>query len=100
MKRNLPDFIDAEVSLTLEQLCHVTHLENDFVIELVEQELIEPIGNTSEEWRFNSICLKRVSMAASFHHDLEVNLPGVALALELLNKIEELETKVRLLEQG
>jgi chaperone modulatory protein CbpM len=41
----------------------------------------------------------RVRRAVRLQRDLELNLPGTALALELIDEIEQLRCRVRRLEQ-
>jgi len=82
--------INNERSLNLVQLSHAIETEHSFIIALVEHELIEPQGAEPEKWQFDNTSLKRARMARSFYYDLEVNLPGIALAFDLLVKIEAL----------
>jgi chaperone modulatory protein CbpM len=42
----------------------------------------------------------RVQKAQRLHSDLGINLPGVALALQLLDRIETLEARVRQSSRG
>lgn len=80
--------------LTLEELSQAVSVEHDFVIEMVEYHLIEPVaGDSPESWEFDDVCLKRAKTAVSFYHDLEINMPGIALALDLLDKIEQLKNE-------
>ena len=80
--------ISDDASLTLVQLGHALATEHDFITELVEHACIQPVGEGPEDWRFDSICLKRAKLARSFYFDLEVNIPGVVLALELMAQLE------------
>lgn len=91
--------IEQSDSLTLEEFCKAVQANREAIIQMVEYQLIQPQGDTPEQWRFDSLCLKQGRIAASFHRDLEINMPGVALALELMKQIEELEHQVRLLEK-
>jgi chaperone modulatory protein CbpM len=86
--------IEEMQSLTLDEFCQATHVTREIIIEMIDYQLIHPQGKKPEEWRFDSISLKRGRMAASFYHDLEVNMPGVALALELIDKIEQLRRQL------
>lgn len=86
--------IDPDELLTLQELCHALQAPEDIIIELVEYQLIEPKGAHQQEWHFDSISFKRAKTAVSFHRDLEVNMPGVALALDLLDQIEELRLQL------
>ena len=90
--RTVAEFtIETDEKLNLEQLSDAINAEIDFIMQLVEQELLEPQGKKAEEWQFDIICYKRAKRAYSFHRDLDVNMPGIALALDLLDKIERLE---------
>jgi chaperone modulatory protein CbpM len=95
-KSKLPDIITAVIidepnPLTFEELCHALQTEQQFVIRLVENDILQPHGITHNEWRFDSYNFKRAKTAASFYHDLEVNLNGIALALDLLDEIDRLK---------
>lgn len=86
--------IERSSPLSLEELSQALHIEPDLLIALVEQAVIQPEGNSPTVWRFDSICFKRAKLAVSFHRDLEVNLPGIGLALDLLDQIHELKTQL------
>ncbi len=89
--------IEESSSLTLDEFCHATRTEREIVLQMVEQQLIKPQGNKPDEWRFDSFSLKRGRIAASFYHDLDINLPGIALALDLLDEIEKLQQQIDIL---
>ena len=79
--------VEKSQSLTLEEFCLATHAERQTVIKMIEYQLIQPQGTAPEEWRFDSLSLKKGRIASSFYRDLEINMAGIALALELLDKI-------------
>ncbi len=91
--------IEQNSLVSLEELCELLHTNQGIIIELVEQELIFPQGAAPTEWQFDSICIKKAKTAVSFQRDLSINLSGVALALELLDKIEELESQLNILKR-
>lgn len=91
--------IERSEPLSFTELCHAIALQDNLVIEMVEQHLIVPQGHSQEDWQFDDIALKRAKVAANFYHDLGMNLEGIALALDLLDKIEQLETQIRKLEK-
>ena len=86
--------IESDEKLSLEQLSDAINAEINFITQLVEQELLEPHGEQPEEWQFDIICYRRAKRAYSFHRDLDVNMAGIALALDLLDKIERLESEL------
>ena len=92
------DLLDEDVEMTLAQLCQACELSEGEIIELVEQGIIDPLGAEPAEWRFVSVSLRRVRITRNLQRDLGVNAPGAALALELLEEIEELRTRLRRLE--
>jgi chaperone modulatory protein CbpM len=92
------DLIDEDVEMTLAQLCQACEISEAQIIELVEQGIIDPLGPEPAEWRFVSVSLRRVRITRNLQRDLGVNAPGAALALELLEEIEELRARLRRLE--
>ena len=92
------DLLDEDVEMTLEQLCRACELSEAQIIELVEQGIIDPLGPDPAEWRFVSVSLRRVRITRNLQRDLGVNAPGAALALELLEEIEELRARLQRLE--
>ena len=93
------DLLDEDVEMTLAQLCQACELSEAQIIELVEQGVIDPLGPEPAEWRFVSVSLRRVRITRNLQRDLGVNAPGAALALELLEEIEELRARLRHLEE-
>ena len=89
------DLLDEDVEMTLAQLCQACELSEAQIIELVEQGIIDPLGPEPAEWRFVSVSLRRVRITRNLQRDLGVNAPGAALALELLEEIEELRARLR-----
>lgn len=88
----------VEITLTLTELSHAAEADISFIQILIENHLLIPIGNSRENWRFDAAALKRARRAASFHRDLEVDFPGIALALDLMDRIDDLEMQLRFLD--
>jgi len=83
------------IELTLADLCRACAVETGFVIELVEEGVIVPVGQEPRLWRFPYAHLRRVRVASRLERDLGVNLAGAALALELLEEIEALRARLQ-----
>ena len=47
------------------------------------------------EWHFSGAALRRVRRALRLERDLELNLAGVALALDLMDELEQLRNELR-----
>lgn len=82
--------VDDSVELTLAELCAACSVEEELVIEIVAEGIVEPIGPNRAQWRFSGLALTRVQRVIRLQHDFGVNLPGAALALELLEELERL----------
>ncbi|HFE37000.1 MAG TPA: MerR family transcriptional regulator [Gammaproteobacteria bacterium] len=94
------EVLEEDVELSLAELCRVCQLSAEQVFELVEQGLIEPLGRTPEGcWRFCGISVRRVRCAQRLRQDLGVNVAGAALALELLEELDYLRTRLRRFEK-
>lgn len=91
--------LEEEVVLTLDELTEASRLSSERVVELVQEGVIEPDGNTPESWRFRGVELRRVRCARRLERDLGVNAPGIALALDLLEELKVLRERLERLER-
>jgi len=90
--------LEEQTELTLADVCHACAVQTEYIIELVEEGVLVPIGNEPAGWRFSGAHMQRTIVALRLQHDLGVNLAGVALALQLLDEVEELRARIRSLE--
>ena len=87
--------LDDSVEFTLEELCATCRVTEEFVVEIVAEGIVEPSGRDRAEWRFSGLALTRVQRVIRLTEEFEVNLPGAALALELLEEVERLRRALR-----
>jgi chaperone modulatory protein CbpM len=92
--------VEEEIHLTLVELCHVCNVPEDQVRHWVGEGVLEPLGEAPHEWRFAGAALRRTRVATRLTRDFELNPPGVALALDLLDEIESLRSHLRRLGGG
>jgi chaperone modulatory protein CbpM len=95
----LGEIIDEEIRLSLEELARRGAVRTEIVIAFVYEGVLEPSGDQPQEWAFSGADLIRLHRAMRLQQDLEVNLPGVALALDLLDELDTLRSRLRLLER-
>ncbi len=86
--------VEDETRLTLRQLCDTCAVRAEYIIELVDEGFIEPSGVEKSHWCFNGVSIRRVQKAKRLQHDLGINLAGVALALDLIDEIEQLRARL------
>jgi chaperone modulatory protein CbpM len=88
--------IEAETRITLDELCRQCTVEAEQVLTLVREGILDPENDASGaegggNWQFHISSVRRVRTVVRLQRDLGVNLPGAALALELLDRIDELQ---------
>jgi chaperone modulatory protein CbpM len=88
------DLIDQDLEFTAEELCRSCRLQLDHVAEFVQEGVLEPVAGCQEQLRFKVSSIRRVRTAVRLQRDLGVNLAGAALALELLDRIADLERRL------
>ena len=87
--------LNEDTRCTLADLCRLCGVPAEVIHEMVEEGLLTPEGPSPGDWRFTCVAIKRVQTAVRLQHDLRVNLPGCALALDLLEELEELRRLLR-----
>ena len=87
--------LEEEVELTLSELCRACQLSAEQVLDLVEYGVIEPSGRALIGWRFGGVCVKKVHRVMRLKRDLGVNTAGAALALDLIEEIEQMQSRLR-----
>lgn len=91
--------LDRHIELSLMEVCEACGLYTERLIEMVEEGVIEPRGVTPAAWRFDGLALERAQLAVRLQRDLDINLAGAALALDLLDELRSLRQRIRRLEQ-
>jgi chaperone modulatory protein CbpM len=86
--------LDESASLSLEEFIRACASPTELVLELVEEGILKPEGPAPEHWRFSGTHLKHARVALRLQRDLGVNLAGAALALQLLDELEELRARL------
>jgi len=90
--------VEEETLITVEELCGACMLRSEEIVTLVREGVIDPVGapvrpEEAGAWRFHITSVRRVRTVVRLQRDLGVNLAGAALALELLDRIAELERR-------
>lgn len=82
--------LDDSIEFSLAELCTACRVSEELVVEIVAEGIVEPLGEDRARWRFTGIALTRVQRVLRLQRDFGVNLPGAALALDLLEEVERL----------
>lgn len=89
--------IEDQATLSMRQLCEACAVHAEFISELVDEGVIEPAGIDRSHWVFPGITLQRIRTAKRLQRDLGINLAGVALALQLMDEMQQLRARLEVL---
>lgn len=86
--------------LTLEAAAARVGLHPVLVERFVEFGLIEPVERTGDQMLFDEACLRRLVAISRLRADLGVNLHGVAVILDLVDRLVTVERELTWLREG
>lgn len=101
IKSEIGLIVEESGNISLVKLCRYCSLPAENIIKMVERGVIDPIDSSVSysHWQFSSTSLLRIQTALRLQRDLEVNLAGAVLALELLDEIKQLRQQVTYLQR-
>ena len=89
--------IEETTTISFNEVCHRYHIPKELLLEMVEYGLFSSKTTKVEQLKLNQSDLRKMEVAFRLHRDLEINLPGVALVLELLEQIDQLDEELNIL---
>lgn len=92
------EIVDDTGRYGLREFCELCAVTAESVRELVEAGILVPLGRYPHEWLFDMHAMLRLRRARRLQRDFELNLGGLALALELIEELETSRQRVRALE--
>jgi chaperone modulatory protein CbpM len=88
--------IDESVYFGVDEFCRLCAVERQHIVEFVaEGVLVTSPGEDVAHWRFDGGALRRARLALRLERDLELNVAGVALALDLMEEIDRLRQELK-----
>ncbi len=84
--KHSPEFTD--IIMSLDELVSACGQERQWVIELIEEDIIE--YDVPEREQFTGYQLTTVRRASRLSRDFEASVPAIGLILELLDELEQL----------
>jgi chaperone modulatory protein CbpM len=87
--------LEEQVDLTLDEVCRACSAGHAQLVALVDEGVIAPSGAEPAGWRFTGVHLRRARVAVRLERDLGVNPAGAALALELMDELDDLRVRLR-----
>jgi chaperone modulatory protein CbpM len=90
--------LDESTVYTLSELGRASGLGADQILTMVEVGILEPLPER-RRWCFTGTSVTRLQTALRLQRDLGVNMEGAALALDLLDELNQLRRRSQLLER-
>jgi len=87
--------LDDSRTWGVSEICTLCGVDVELIEEMVGEGVLIPEGSSPENWRFDGMAIKRIQVTLRLQNDLRVNLPGAALALDLLDELEELRALLK-----
>lgn len=97
MAQGVIEAIDSQgaVLLSMSEICRCCGVHAELIIEMVEYGVVEPARiDDNRRWLFAGETLARLNRAQRLRRDLQLDLPGLALSLDLLDEIDALRRQV------
>lgn len=82
-------------TVSLSELCRTCGVRADWIVDLVEEGILEPEGEGPPGWRFSHVTMVRARTAYRLQRDLGVNLAGIAVALNLMDELDHLHRQLQ-----
>ncbi len=93
------EIVDESAHYSLKEMCQVCGVHAEKLVEMVEAGILDVQGERPTVWRFSTRSIVRSRKALRLQRDLELNLPGLAVTLDLLDQVESLRRQVKELRQ-
>ena len=88
---------DEQLTLTLVELSKACNVHAEWILELVDEGIIDPLKKDTIHYYFSASCLKQALAVKNLQQDLGINLAGAALVLDLKQEIDQLHTQIQVL---
>lgn len=89
--------IEDTSTLSLDEVCQKYRIPQELLHEMIEYGFFANQPEQGQQVALDQKELRRIESAFRLHRDLEINLPGVALALDLLEEIEKMRHELDIL---
>lgn len=94
----LPQFLDESARLALEDMLSLSGFSVEELVALVEHGAFDPEGTTMETWTFSARSAFVARRAAGLRSEFGLDTGGTSVVFGLLERIDELERRLRELE--
>lgn len=92
--------LDEHTTLTFTEVCQHAHISEEMLMDWIMHGLLGEVTPPLAKRTFDANLLTRIHTAHRLHRDLEVNMQGAILALDLLDEIATLRNELAILRRS
>lgn len=89
------DILDENIHLSINEISQICNVHMEHITEMVAHGLISPIDDKLHPWHFSGNAVKRSLVTLRLQRDLNINLAGIALILDLMEEVEQLRQELK-----
>jgi len=89
--------MDEGTKISFIEICQKCNISEQMLLEMIEHGLLHHEVHYSNKIHVDSKTFLRIQSASRLHQDLGINIPGVVLALELLDELEKITSEFDIL---
>ena len=87
--------MNSNIVYTTYAICSSHEISNEILSDMVSWGIATPSGTTLKKWLFSQDDYDRIGCASRFNKDLDINIPGAAMALELLDELDKIRRELK-----
>lgn len=88
----------VEVTIEFNEVCDAAGITTETLVEIVEQGIVEP-ESPQQPWCFPVDAVPLIRRATRLKYDLDIDWPGIALAIDILSELDDLRAENSRLKQ-
>lgn len=92
--------INGSQTWSFTEVCQHCHVSQQLLMDLLEHGLLGNLSSDYENITFDHAMLSKVRAAYRLHHDLEMDLQGVLMVLDLLEDMEKMRNELDILRRN
>lgn len=98
-KVTLGVIVDENITISYVSVCNKYHVSEQVLLDFIEHGLFRDRVSFKERLDFDGNMLSRLESACRLYNDLQINPPGVVLALELLDRLDKINDELAVLKR-
>ena len=92
------EVLDENIKISIVDVCETCNISEDTLLEMMEYGLFHHQNMHLKMIHVDHKSFDRIRSACRLQHDLDINLPGVVLILELLDELDQARQELSILQ--